>query len=62
MSVLRAAAFLIDQQLEARDVSDRPEIIKYFVTEKLHPHTQGSMCRKQTLIHNWKHSVMKSKD
>lgn len=40
----------------------RGEIIKHFVTEKLPPHTQGSVCRNETLIHNWKHSVMKSKD
>lgn len=62
MSPLTAAEFLIDQQLGECDVSDHLEIIKYFVTEKLPPHTQGSMCRKETLIHNWKHSVMKSKD
>lgn len=64
---LTAAQFLIDQQLEC-DVNGRlgrGEIIKHFVTggkKKLPPHTQSSVCRNETLIHNWKHSVMKSKD
>lgn len=64
MSGLTAAQFLIDQQLgsDVNSLLGRGGIIKHFVTEKLPPHTQGCVSRNETLIHNWKYSVMKCKD